>query len=326
MSSKRIFPRRSRRSPALSERLLGAAAALLMAVVLIAPASPRRILAADEAVLPSSAGPVYKSVTPDTAGPDEYTVRRTVVQPGQGRGAMPPSPAPGEPVAPSASGQTQSGQTQSGQTQSGQTSPAAKPETPPPPLVLPEPSGNGQPAGSQAAPAKPEAAKPEAKPEAAKPEPPLQREPASGKASSEKSSAKAPSGKASSGQTPAAKAAPAAKAEKAPAAPPRRATITTGRQGNTFQVRLNTDGPVQFTYFEMKNPPRLVVDLLGNWTVDGLRDRTFGQAGKGVEGCLGMRLGQHPDRLRAVFDLDPARPPKAELSKSDEGVLIRFRN
>jgi len=68
-----------------------------------------------------------------------------------------------------------------------------------------------------------------------------------------------------------------------------------------FVLTIQTDkSPAQFNKVFMADPPRMVLDLPGNWSYSGPRAR---DTGTGM--VRRIRVGSHPDMFRVVLDMAP---------------------
>ena len=81
-------------------------------------------------------------------------------------------------------------------------------------------------------------------------------------------------------------------------------------------------GPIQkYKKFFMDRPPRLVVDLPGNWK--GPRESRIKADNDIVKK---IRIGNHPDKLRVVLDLgDKERPFLTDIQESPQGITITIQ-
>jgi len=88
-------------------------------------------------------------------------------------------------------------------------------------------------------------------------------------------------------------------------------------QQGSLQVLLKTDGVIgSYTYFTLDNPSRLVIDLPG-LGVSG--ERTTYEVNR--MGLKQVRLGAHPNKARAVLDLD-AGIPEFSFTPAKGGLII----
>ena len=85
-------------------------------------------------------------------------------------------------------------------------------------------------------------------------------------------------------------------------------------------VMLVMDGRApDYNAFRLKNPPRLVLDL---WRIKNLYP---GQRIKiNSQGIKQVRLGQHPDKLRLVFDGVGASLPSYRIEKKEDRLVLLF--
>ncbi len=81
---------------------------------------------------------------------------------------------------------------------------------------------------------------------------------------------------------------------------------------------LLSDRPIRdFRAFQLREPHRLVVDMPGKWTSQSKAVREI------ENDCIGtIRIGQHPDKLRVVFDLKNGTPAAVSVSPVQEGLLV----
>lgn len=116
-------------------------------------------------------------------------------------------------------------------------------------------------------------------------------------------------------EKPAAKDAPAAK----PTAKAERGVVSAIRpaaKGDDFVLSVDTAGPPQVKFLLLDSPPRLSVDLLGEWRWSG-----SDQIKSGSSLVKGVRVGHHQDRLRLVLDLSQ-KDVKPSVEETDKGVVI----
>ena len=98
--------------------------------------------------------------------------------------------------------------------------------------------------------------------------------------------------------------------------------IETTDLGDKIQVVFFAAGPIQkYKKFFMDRPPRLVVDLPGNWK--GPRESRIKADNDIVKK---IRIGNHPDKLRVVLDLgDKERPFLTDIQESPQGITITIQ-
>lgn len=114
---------------------------------------------------------------------------------------------------------------------------------------------------------------------------------------------------------------PAAK-EAAPAKPAAKAergvvsAIRPGAKGDEFTLTVDAAGGPQVKYLLLDSPPRLSVDLLGEWRWSG-----SDQIKSASPLVKGVRVGHHQDRLRLVIDLSQ-KDVKPHVEETDKGVVI----
>jgi AMIN domain len=90
------------------------------------------------------------------------------------------------------------------------------------------------------------------------------------------------------------------------------------QRGDTFTLKVRSNGPVTaYKSFSMSDPPRLVIDLDGQWR--GVRSSTIAVDGDVV---TGVRVGPHPDKLRIVLDLGASSNPRPTFLETDEGLTV----
>ena len=99
--------------------------------------------------------------------------------------------------------------------------------------------------------------------------------------------------------------------------------IQTISSANEFKVVIITDSPIEKYrhYFADAPPPRVVLDILGDW-------KYFGNQMQKLEGNIveKIRIGHHLNQVRIVMDLimsDPlAVPLTRTVEKTDEGIIL----
>ncbi|MBW1897433.1 MAG: AMIN domain-containing protein [Deltaproteobacteria bacterium] len=94
--------------------------------------------------------------------------------------------------------------------------------------------------------------------------------------------------------------------------------IVLSQSGSEQKLIFQCDSPIiNYKYFILSNPPRLVVDLQGNW-----KDPDFLE--KKVDSSLvsRIRLWNHGDKLRIVNDLKSDKTIFPVFTKSSEGVEV----
>jgi len=83
-------------------------------------------------------------------------------------------------------------------------------------------------------------------------------------------------------------------------------------------ITLVTDGLVgDYNAFTLDKPARLVVDL---WKLGNLYPNTHVSVNS--QGLKGVRLGQHPDKVRLVFDASGKTLPSYQFQKSGERLIV----
>ena len=98
-------------------------------------------------------------------------------------------------------------------------------------------------------------------------------------------------------------------------------TVSLGqrRTAEELQVSINTGGAVDFETFFLQDPPRMIVDIAGDWAIRGPHELAVNS-----HGCRMVRLGRHKDKLRVVFDLDPGSVYRSETSRTEKGLRTLF--
>lgn len=87
---------------------------------------------------------------------------------------------------------------------------------------------------------------------------------------------------------------------------------------NQIQFLIQTDGTVgSFEEFTMRKPNRLVIDLVG---IKGRVPRDSYPVNKA--GIKRIRLGQHPDRTRVVFDISSKSMPQYYVMRTKGGLMV----
>lgn len=163
-----------------------------------------------------------------------------------------------------------------------------------------------------APPPPPPPAKEEPKKEEARKDDPKADKNKTGPAHPEKAAEKAPE---KAPEKVAAKDAPPAK----PAAKAERGVVSAIRpaaKGDDFVLNVDAVGGPQVKYLLLDSPPRLSVDLLGEWRWSG-----SDQIKSASPLVKGVRVGHHQDRLRLVIDLSQ-KDVKPSVEETDKGVVI----
>ncbi len=89
-----------------------------------------------------------------------------------------------------------------------------------------------------------------------------------------------------------------------------------------LEIRLVTDPPIRdFSTFVLRQPARLVVDLPGRWGYD-TQPRFDVQHPR----LARIRIGQHPDHLRLVFDIKNGDRLSPVIEKSPQGLNFYIPN
>lgn len=91
--------------------------------------------------------------------------------------------------------------------------------------------------------------------------------------------------------------------------------------GDDYILDILTQGPVKkFKYFSLTSPPRLVIDLLGQWE----KPREF-EIKIGSSMVNKVRIWRYDDKLRLVSDLYYTGPITPEISESPTGLQVILR-
>jgi hypothetical protein len=94
--------------------------------------------------------------------------------------------------------------------------------------------------------------------------------------------------------------------------------IKASREQGELHISLLADGPItDYRSFFLSGPPRLVIDLAGEW-----KRFSASRLKGGGETVKGIRIGRHPDRLRIVMDLKTERVQRPRFVESQEGLTI----
>ncbi|OQY59435.1 MAG: hypothetical protein B6245_06680 [Desulfobacteraceae bacterium 4572_88] len=94
-------------------------------------------------------------------------------------------------------------------------------------------------------------------------------------------------------------------------------------QEGDFKIALSADGPVRehrFFFLKDEDPAKLVIDLPGRWEYPG--DSMIKVADTSIEN---IRVGEHPDYLRVVLDLNVRELPPPMFMESSEGLIITVK-
>ncbi len=90
-------------------------------------------------------------------------------------------------------------------------------------------------------------------------------------------------------------------------------------KGELARVKLDMDGSVaDYSAFTLQDPPRLVVDLWGMKNSTKLNQKSINK-----QGVLRVRIGQHPEKLRLVFDALKAMP-NFRFDKENNRLIVTF--
>ncbi len=90
-------------------------------------------------------------------------------------------------------------------------------------------------------------------------------------------------------------------------------------EGDLARVSVMMDGAVgDYSAFTLEKPERLVVDLWGLHNQAGLRRQDVDQ-----QGIARVRAGQHPDKLRLVFDAE-SKLPNFRFDKEAQRLVVTF--
>lgn len=97
--------------------------------------------------------------------------------------------------------------------------------------------------------------------------------------------------------------------------------IRTARAGdNKLEVTLIAGEPIEhYEIFPLKSPPKLVIDLKGNW-----KRRTDKVLSVDDPMVARVRLGEHDGFLRVVIDLKAGPPELPTASATSEGLRLTF--
>lgn len=89
-----------------------------------------------------------------------------------------------------------------------------------------------------------------------------------------------------------------------------------------FRVEVLTDGPIRnYEEFFMDSPPRLVIDLPGEW-----KEPEYYVLKVKSEMAERIRIGRHHDKLRVVIDIkDKKILPSTIIQESPEGLIITIK-
>lgn len=95
--------------------------------------------------------------------------------------------------------------------------------------------------------------------------------------------------------------------------------ISYENESELTRVNVRMDGAVgDYSAFTLDNPSRLVVDLWGIDNQAKIKSKAINQ-----QGILRVRAGQHPDKLRLVFDASPGLP-NFRFDKVADKLVISF--
>ena len=97
--------------------------------------------------------------------------------------------------------------------------------------------------------------------------------------------------------------------------------IRTEGAGGDFVMTIVAGEPISdYQIFPLKSPPKLVIDLKGNW-----KRRTDKAVAVDSSLVSRVRLGEHTDFLRVVLDFKDAPPVMPEVSMTPEGLRAVFK-
>ncbi len=106
----------------------------------------------------------------------------------------------------------------------------------------------------------------------------------------------------------------------APARPPRLRSLLARESGDRFLLELLHDGPrIRPRLIRLANPPRLILDLAGDWQAEeALLQRRL------IDGSIvrRVRVGLHPEKLRIVLDLGRAEGLRQKLDTASGRVEL----
>jgi len=90
-------------------------------------------------------------------------------------------------------------------------------------------------------------------------------------------------------------------------------------EGDLARVELGMDGTVaDYSAFTLQGPPRLVVDLWGMKNGSKTHRKNINQ-----QGIMRVRIGEHPDKLRLVFDANSSMP-NFRFDKENNHLIVTF--
>ncbi len=95
--------------------------------------------------------------------------------------------------------------------------------------------------------------------------------------------------------------------------------ISIKTEGDLARVELDMDGTVaDYSAFTLESPPRLVVDLWGMKNSSKAHKKNIDQ-----QGIMRVRIGEHPDKLRLVFDANSSMP-NFRFDKENKHLIVTF--
>lgn len=96
--------------------------------------------------------------------------------------------------------------------------------------------------------------------------------------------------------------------------------ITFRETGGKLQMAILANGPItDYKSFTLSGPPRLVIDLFGDWTKPPFLEK------KAATGYISrIRLGQHDDKLRIVADLRTDQKLAPVFTPTGNGLTINL--
>lgn len=85
-----------------------------------------------------------------------------------------------------------------------------------------------------------------------------------------------------------------------------------------FSSILLADSPIlKYKYFFIGDPPRFVIDIIGKWKNQGYSDLKVEH-----DKVKGIRVGEHPDKLRVVIDLKGQQLLFPTIKESSKGLIL----
>lgn len=97
-------------------------------------------------------------------------------------------------------------------------------------------------------------------------------------------------------------------------------SIARQQDGGVLVFRVEGGQPLEYKTFLTADGKKRVVDLRGCWRYDGNPTQALNSGS-----IKALRVGEHPDMLRLVFDYDGHEAARPSMEATDKGLAIAFR-